>query len=161
MGGSLGCGRVPVRVRGVVVDAMTGVPIQGASLLTLFRPEVAANPAELEDRREIAQQYEGLPRADLLRFAWIAGSARTQPDGAFEIIVGIGISGRYGGISGIRWSRERGSAFTVARALLVEREGYETLVHRTQDARWEERAEDGVVGTLEVGTIRLARPPAR
>jgi hypothetical protein len=45
----------------------------------------------------------------------------------------------------------------VARALLVEREGYEPLVHETKDARRIEQPDGGIAGTPDVGTIRLAR----
>ncbi len=45
------------------------------------------------------------------------------------------------------------SASRVVRALLVEREG--PLVHATGGARWVEHSAGAIVGTLDVGTIRL------
>jgi hypothetical protein len=149
---------LPVRVVGVVTDATTGAPVAGASLLTLIDPEIARRPKDVQMRREHARMYEGLAREDLVRAASAWGSARTDGMGAFEIIVGIGTSETTGRL-GITRHRERGSAFDVARALLVEKEGYVTLVHETKDARWEERQEREIVGTFDVGTIRLE--PAR
>lgn len=155
---SIGCGRLPVRVRGVVVDARTGAPIEGASLLTLFHPETAREPAELERWRRMASAWEGQTQEDLVKLASVVGAARTDAAGAFEIIVGIGFSETTDRL-GITWHRERGSPFHVAHALLVEKEDCAPLVHETKGARWEERQEGEIVGTLDVGTIRLE--PAR
>lgn len=154
--GATGCGRVPVRVYGVVTDA-AGAPIEGASLLTLFVPDEARDPEGLELRRDLANRYAERSREDLVRWAPGVGSARTDASGAFEIIVGVSTSSYRGPLTGIRWSRNRGSAFRVAAALLVEKEGYVQLVHETKDARWIEQREGEIVGTLEVGTIWLGR----
>jgi len=154
--GGVGCGRVPVLVCGVVTD-VAGAPIEGAVLLTLFGPEEARDPKELRERREIAGEYENCSREDLVRFASVFGSARTDASGAFEIIVGFGISHSYGALTGVRWFTERGSVFDVAGALLVEKEGHISLVFDTKDARWIERPEGRIAGTLDVGAIRLAR----
>ena len=109
-------------------------------------------------RREHARMYEGLSRQDLVRSASTWGSARTDGAGAFEIVVGSGTSETTGRL-GITRYRERGSAAHVGRALLVEKEGDVPLVHGTKGARWEDRQEGEIVGTLDVGTIRLE--PAR
>ncbi|MCK6460574.1 MAG: hypothetical protein L6Q95_11860 [Planctomycetes bacterium] len=152
--GALGCGRVPFRVCGTVTDA-AGVPIEGTTLLTLFHPELALQ--DREQHRATARMYMECSREDRVRMAPIVGSARTDASGAFEIVVGFGISHRYGGLTGIPWFTERGSPFHVARALLVEKEGCEPLVFETREARWIERPEGRIAGTLDVGTIRLAR----
>jgi len=43
----------------------------------------------------------------------------------------------------------------------VEKAGYSPLVFETKDARWLEQPDGEIVGTLDVGTIRLAPLPAR
>jgi hypothetical protein len=145
---AIACGQLPIRVVGVVVDA-AGSPVEGASLLTLIDPEDARDSEYVEKRRECT-------REEVISYAPVWGSGRTDPGGAFEIITGIPISHTYGRL-GITWHTERGSAYKVARGLLVEKEGYAPLVNVTKDARWHERREGGLVGTLEVGTIRLER----
>lgn len=155
-GGSIACGDAPVRVRGRVVDAVTGAPIEGAFLLTLSRPEIVEDPERLERLRDTGRMFQEESREDSVRAYGFVGAGRTDATGAFEILVAIGTS-RTTGMSGITWHRERGSPYEAARALLVEREGYARLVHPTRDARWEERREGRVTGTLDVGTIRLAR----
>lgn len=152
-GGSIACGSVPVRVRGVVVNARTGAPVEGASLLTLHDPAMASEPTELNRWRQMAPPSD-MTRDRLLVLPCHIGSARSNAAGAFEIIVGIGSSEKTDWL-GIVWHRERGSAFNVARALLVEKEAYATLVHETKDARWDETPDGEIVGTLDVGTIRL------
>jgi len=153
---SIACGRVPFRVCGTVVDA-AGAPVEGATLLTLFNPEEARNPQEVEERRHIASLMANCDREALVGYARVAGSAHTDASGAFEIIVGFGVSSREGAITGIEWVSESGSAFDVAGALLVEGEGYVPLVFDTKDARWIDQPEGRIAGTLEVGTIHLPR----
>jgi hypothetical protein len=155
-GGHVACGHLPVRVRGTVTDAETGSPIEGVDVLTLHDPRIAQQPMELRWRRDLARHLESCTREGLIQSCASVGSARTDASGAFEIIVGIGTSENAGRF-GIVWHRERGSAFDVARALLVEKEGYAPQVHETKDARWVEQPDGEIVGTLEVGTIRLAR----
>jgi len=155
-GAMLGCGRVPARVRGVVLDATKGAPIEGAFLLTLRDPKTARNSEALESWRARLRWREGSTRDDLIRFPTGVGSARTDAAGAFEIVVALATS-RYRGSLGLCRTYYRESASDVARALLVEKDGYLPLVHETRDARWEERLEGRIVGTLDVGTIRLNR----
>jgi len=143
-------------VRGTVVDAETGAPVDGVFILTLFDPEDAEDTEQLVWRRRSARMYEEANReGDRLAFG-VVGAAHTDATGAFELTVGLGTSCSTG-MSGITWSRSRGTAHGVARALLVEREGYARLVHLTKDARWQERQEGRIVGTLDVGTIRISR----
>jgi hypothetical protein len=146
-------------VRGTVLDA-TGAPVEGAFLLTLRDPGEASNPEALEHWRAMLRWREGCSRDALVRFPGGVGSARTDAAGAFELIVSLGTS-QWRGRLGITRSDFRESASSVARALLVERDGYATLVHESKDARWEERREGEIVGTLDVGTIRLARDTGR
>lgn len=126
VGGSTVRSSLRMRVRGVVVDAETAVPLEGAAVRT---------------RRRGTEE---------------AGSGHTDVAGAFEVVVRIGVSYRTGW-SGSVSNRSRESPFEAVQALLVEKEDYVPLVHETKDARWLEQKEGGIVGTLEVGAIRLAR----
>jgi hypothetical protein len=152
-GATLACGRVPARVRGVVVDTTTGAPVEGALLFALADPETARDPKALEEWRA---RYDDRSREDLLRYPRRAGSAHTDAAGAFDIVVALG-TWHYRGNFGLRENDYRENASDVARALLVEKEGYDPIVFETKDARWIERREGRIVGTLEMGTIRLAR----
>jgi hypothetical protein len=153
VGGTTGCGSVPIRVRGTVVDARSGVPVQGVYVLTLFDPAVAGDPAGLEKRRRIARSYEGVPEV-ISPNAPTSACAHTAADGSFELIVGLGTSS-VTGWSGYEWSRSRGSPYDLVRALLVEKDGYARLVHDTRTARWT-GLEGEIAGIFDVGTIRLA-----
>jgi hypothetical protein len=125
VGGSTVRSSLRMRVRGVVVDAETGAPLEGAA--------VRARRSGDEEPR-----------------------SPTDAAGAFEVVVPLGVSYRTGW-SGSVSGRSRESPFEAAPALLVERQGYVPLLHETKDARWTEQREGGIVGTLEVGTIRLTR----
>jgi len=154
-GGSLACGRLPARVRGALVDAGTGAPVEGASVLALFDPGVVHDPEKLAQRRRIAEGATGRTEDGRLSYA-TAALARTDAKGAFEMVVAVGTSyttNWYGRVI----SRHRGTGHDAVRALLVEREGYVTLVHPTTGATWAEKQEGEIVGTLEVGAIRLER----
>ena len=155
VGGSIVSSSLPIRVRGVVVDAETGVPLEGVALLTLRDPGILRDPEGLAERRRIGRKSEeARVREGRPSFSSV-GSAHTDAAGAFEIVVGIRVSYRTGW-SGSVSNRSRESPFQAAHELLVEAEGYEPLVLATKDARWMEKREGTIVGTLEVGTIRLA-----
>ncbi|MCK6459236.1 MAG: hypothetical protein L6Q95_05000 [Planctomycetes bacterium] len=156
-GGYVACGRVPARIRGTVVDAETGAPVEGASLLSLLDPGIASDPEGLAQRRRIAEGARGRTEDGHLSYA-TAATARTDAGGAFEMTVAIGTSCTTDWLGRVA-SRSRGTAHEASRALLVEREGYAALVHLTKDAAWVEKQEGEIVGTLEVGAIRLARAP--
>jgi len=155
LGGTLACGRAPFRIRGVVIDARTGAPVPGAAVLTLRDPEIVRDPKELESWRSEASEFAELSERELVSWAWYVGSAHTDAKGSFEIIAGDGVS-TYTGISGIVWNRDRADPFEAARALLVEREGYVSAVFETREARWLERREGRIIGTLDVGAISIA-----
>jgi hypothetical protein len=155
--GAHGDGYVTMRVRGRVVDARTGAPIAGAVLLTLPDPEVVDDPARLEQRWRFAGPFQ---EADDRRATYsMIESTRTGADGSFKLLVGLPFWTREGGFTGITWVRSRSDPYDVVRALLVEADGYARLVHRTKHATWREQdvEETGgeIVGTLDVGTIRL------
>jgi len=143
-------------VRGTLVDARTGAPVEGAALLTLQELGVVNDPERLARHRDIGRMFEEDVAEDRsrLRFFPLVGTAHTDSLGTFELFVGLSTCVRTG-TSGLIWNRERASAFSVVRALLVEREGYEPLVHATGNARWVEHSGGAIVGTLDVGTIRL------
>src|SRR5262245_32903442 len=122
--GRIECGSVPMRVRGVVVDAQTGAPVEGARL-TLPDPKLAR-------------------------------AASSDPTGTFSIRAGLPFSYTTNWL-GIVTGRSQASPFETVKALAVEREGFVRLVHGTEGARWVEQRDGEFVGTLEVGTIRLAR----
>lgn len=137
VGGSTVSSSLRMRVRGVVVDAETGAPIEGVALLLL------RDTGSLRSAEDLERYGRPVP-------------ARTDAAGAFDIVVGIRVSYRTGW-SGSVSGRSRESPFDAAQTLLVEKEGYFPLVHKTKDAHWLEQREGGIVGTLEVGTIRLTR----
>jgi len=150
-GRGIGCGRVPARVEGIIVDARTGAPVQGAHVLTLFDADIARDEQRLACQREFATEPEpDDPEPDA---APLIGAARTNEWGAFDLAIGVSYSETSGRL-GITWSEEYGSVYEVAGALLVEKAGYRTLVHPTHDARWQQTGGEGR-GTLHVGTIRL------
>jgi hypothetical protein len=162
--GAIGCGQVPMRVRGRVVDARTGAPVEGAALLTLMDPDLVDDPDRLARYWRIARMYEDGRGIDDEPLSYtVIGSARTGPDGSFEFPVGLSTSVRTSR-SGITWSRTRSDPYHVVRGLLVEADGYARLVHRTKHATWREQDVEAtggeIVGTFDVGTIRL-EPRAR
>lgn len=133
-GGSVASAAVPVLVRGVVVDAETLAPVADATLLPLHDPADARDPA-----RGAAQ-------------------GRTDATGAFALVVTVETSHTTDFLGRVH-RRSRGNAKAAVRALLVEKEGYVALVHPTDGATWIERREEEIVGTLDVGTVRLSRAP--
>lgn len=151
--GTLACGRVPALVRGTVVDAATGAPVENASVLTLFDPGILGEPEGVAARRRHAKGCAAWPRQQLLKTPPFAGYARTDAAGAFELVLGLGTSEWRGGL-GLR-SHHRSSPFDVVRALLVEHDGHVRLVHDTSNATWQEHQEGELAGTFDVGTIRL------
>jgi hypothetical protein len=156
-GGYVACGRVPARIRGTVVDAETGAPVEGASVLSLIDPGIASDPEALAQRRRIAEGARGRTEDGRLSYA-TAAIARTGAGGAFEMVVAVGTSYATDWLGRVV-SRHRDRANDAAAALLVEREGYGALVHPTKGAAWVEAPEGEIAGTLEVGAIRLARAP--
>lgn len=150
IGGSIACGTVPARVRGVVVDARTGGPVEGAAILTL---QAIVPEEDLATWWQIARHAAEARARGHLGFV-SPGSAHTNVAGAFETVVALTTSYRTNWL-GVVSDRTRENASNEARYLRVEREGYEPLFHDTKDARWMERADGKIVGTLEVGTIRL------
>lgn len=149
---SIACGKVPCRVRGVVVDAATGTPLGDVALLTLLDPGVVDDAERLARRRRFA--YESRPEDAELLFG-SAARGRTDTHGAFALVVGLATTQS----EFVFWTsrRRRGSPFHAARALLVEKEGYCPLVHETSGATWREEPDGEIVGTFDVGTIRLQR----
>jgi len=144
------CGQVPCRVRGVVVDATTGTPLGDVALLQLWDPAVVDDAERLALRRRRA--YESRPEDDRLFFRSTA-CGHTGADGAFTLVVGLPTTySEY-----VFWTSRlrRGSPFHAARALLVEKEGYCPLVRETNGATWREEPDGEIVGTFDVGTIRL------
>lgn len=152
MWGVVGCGHRPFRIRGVVVDAETGAPLAGVDLLPLMNPAHDLKPSR--DRiREIAP----LSREERITLAWAGWDVgRTDATGSFEAFAGVGFS-QFTDSLGIRWPETQGDPLKRVRALRVEREGYAPLVFDTKGARWIDEREGRLIGTLDVGTIRLAR----
>jgi len=149
--GQLACGHRPFRIHGVVVDAETGAPLAGVELFPLR--DTVWDPTYRYRTPEIAF----LSREERIAYGrnlWDVG--RTDATGTFEVFAGVGCS-QFTDSLGIPWPETLGDPLKYVPALRVESEGYAPLVFETKGARWIDRPEGRLIGTLEVGTIRLAR----
>jgi hypothetical protein len=140
--------------RRIVGAAAVGLLVTGVVLAWRGRP-IAQGHVRMRVRGVVVDGKTGAPvQGATLRTE--GSSATTDGSGAFEAIALLAFAYETNWL-GIVTGRTQASPFETVRSLRVERDGFLELVHDAKDARWIEQRDGEIVGTLDVGTIRLAR----